>query len=457
MLESPTAPPIAPWIAPGTLLAGALAAALLAWACGGDPEPGNEPDTTDVAPDEGDSSSDAADTTSDPDGVDASEVETRDAPDTSDEVGDAPDAADTGDADDTALDSADGSGADVGSDAGGGAPLNLGPPDVDLESPAGLRTETIRYTVPGLELERALELHVWYATDDTSGEASLFLVSRDAFAWRDASVSAPSESAPAPVVFYSHGGRGFAGQISTVARQFVRNGWIFVGVPHPGDNLFDFSNDNPFAFDIVRAYDSRAALDYFADLPEGHPLRGRVDTSKVLAMGHSFGGQNAWFLVGLALDLDRIRERCGEDCTEADMGPYEGYRADPRFGAAVSMESRIDSNLVQDASFAELEAPILHMSGTESNDATELFARASGADLTWVSLIGGCHESFTGTLVCPTLPLSESLAVTATYSIAFATRHVLGSDDPGVLGILDGSVEVSESVALSLSARARGE
>ncbi|MCB9531477.1 MAG: hypothetical protein H6700_06905, partial [Myxococcales bacterium] len=89
-----------------------------------------------------------------------------------------------------------------------------------------------------------------------------------------------------------------------------------------------------------------------------------------------------------------------------------------------------------------------------SNDGTGLFARAAAASFTWVSFVGGCHESFTGTLTCPTLPLEESLPTTATYAIAFAERHVLGSEDPGVLAILDGSTEVSTHVVVSRTERA---
>ncbi len=325
---------------------------------------------------------------------------------------------------------------------------NTGESDVDLESVSGLRIEQTTYTVPGVETERTLDLHIWYPTEDEEGEGTIFTIVRDAFAWENATLAPATDSQPAPLVIYSHGGLGFAGQISTVARQFVRNGWIFVAVPHPGDNLFDSTESKPYAFTVVRGFDSIAALDYLENLPDEHDLSGRLDTSNVLAMGHSFGGQNSWLLAGLTLNLERIRERCGEDCTDGDITAYETFAPDARVSAAISMESLLDSNLYEDESFVEMGAPVLHMSGSEANDATELFARLSAANLTWVSLVGGCHESFTGTLVCATLELEESLHATAVYTLAFGARHILGSEDPAVLGILDGSTQVSESAEL---------
>jgi hypothetical protein len=41
------------------------------------------------------------------------------------------------------------------------------------------------------------------------------------------------------------------------------------------------------------------------------------------------------------------------------------------------------------------------------------------------------------------------LPITATYAIAFGIRHVLQSNDAGVLAILDGTTEVSPVVTVS--------
>jgi poly(3-hydroxybutyrate) depolymerase len=337
-----------------------------------------------------------------------------------------------------------------------GVPVNMGEPDVDLQSVAGLQVHELTYTVPGLNMERTLEVRLWYATDDETGETAFFEprvpIFSDEFAWTDATVLPPPASTRAPLVVYSHGGRGFAGQISTVARQFVRNGWIVVAPSHPGQNLFDYQEILPYSFPAIRAYDTLAALDFMENLPAEHPLSGRVDTSRVLAMGHSYGGQNSWLLAGLPLDIEGITARCADGCTPEDIAAFEAFRPEPRVVAGVSLDNLIDPNLFLDESFAEMTTPMLHISGTEGNDGADIFRRAADANMTWVSLVGGCHESTTGTLPCDTLDLSVSLQATSAYTVAFAARHVLGSTDEVVLGILDGSSPVSSSAVLQQSA-----
>ncbi len=336
-------------------------------------------------------------------------------------------------------------------DAEASVPWNLGAPDVDLESVAGVRVEEMTYTVPGLETPRTVDLHTWYPTDDKKGEGAVFVIFPDEFAYQDATVRPPSGSERAPLLVYSHGGRGFAGQISTVARQFVRNGWVVVAPSHAGDTLPDFGVSLPYSFTAIRAFDVLAAIDHVEDLPADHPLSGRVDTSRVLVMGHSYGGQNAWILGGLPFDLDGVRDRCGDGCTDADIAAYEAFHTDPRVVAGVSLDCTMDANLLPDEGFAQVPVPMLHMSGTKGNHGIGIFERAAAANLTWVSAEGGCHESFTGTLDCPTLPLEESLRIAAVYAVAFGTRHVLQSSDPAVTAILDGSVDVSTSAELKRS------
>lgn len=434
---------------PDALLVSGLAVLAFATGCSDDSPHPDDTSVADVSDDALEADTDSGDVSDDAPSADADSVDVQgDAPvadaDSGDVSVDAEDPEDAEDAEDTAPDV-------------GGVPANMGEPDVDLESVSGHRVEELTYVVPGREEERSLEVRMWYATDDEEGETTEFAlpIFTDGFAWHDANVLPPREGELAPLVVHSHGGRGFSGQISTVARQFVRNGWVVIAPSHPGHTILDTEENLPYSFPVIRAFDVIEAINYVENLPEEHPLSGRVDTSRVLTIGHSFGGQNAWILGGLPLDLDGIRERCGDNCTEGDIAAFEAFTPDPRVVAGVSLENLIDSRLVLDESFAEMQTPMLHVSGTEGNDATELFSRAAEADMTWVSLIGGCHESPTGTLACPTLDRQESLRTTSVYVVSFGTKHVLGSSDPAVMGILDGSVEVSTSAVLSRSPGAR--
>lgn len=344
--------------------------------------------------------------------------------------------------------------AGCGSEGDPGVPVNLGEPDVleGVEPTAGFEFQSVSYTVPGVGMERTLRLNVWYATDDSEGTATRFnALSSDANSLHQASVRVPRDRAP--LMVYSHGNLDWGGGVHAIARQFVRNGWIVVAPDHAGNTPFDAITPRPFTMDILRAYDVRAAIDFVATLADGHPLAGHVDTSRVLVSGFSSGGQTAWIVGGATLDMDAIAAECAPDCVEAELDAYRLYEPDPRVVGVVSYDGGVGPNRVADAGFAQLIAPVLFMTTSDHASDRELFERASGADITWTQLEGGCHHSFTGHLGCSTLPLSTSLPVTATYSIAFGTRTVLQSADSAVLAILDGTTVVDPVVTYARTPR----
>ena len=228
----------------------------------------------------------------------------------------------------------------------------------------------------------------------------------------------------------------------------MRNGWIVVAPDHPGLIFGDNPDPRPFDSAVVRLYDLQATLDFMADLPSDHPLAGHVDTERVLVAGHSLGGQSAWLAGGPAFDLATIEASCAPSCVQAQLDAYAMYEPDPRVAGIVSLDGGVSTGLVADEGFASMIAPAMLITPPDSASDATLFARSEGADVTWVQLAGACHNSFTGILGCPTLPLTTSLPVTATYTLAFGIRHVLQSDDPTLLAILDGSSEVDPVVTL---------
>jgi len=252
-------------------------------------------------------------------------------------------------------------------------------------------------------------------------------------------------------MIYSHGDQGWGGSSAVLARQFVQNGWIVVAVDHTGNTILDNTVPRPFEYDVVRAYDVRAALDLVADLPAEHPLAGHVDTSRVLVVGHSYGGQTAWMVGGAELDLDAIEARCAPLCVQAELDAYAMYVPDPRVVAVVALDGEIRSDSVADTGFASMQATVMALTPGDMARHQDLFDRSQGADVTWVQLEGACHESFTSTNfgVCPTLELPTGQRITANYAIAFGIRHVLQSDDPALLDLLDGTTEVDPIVSVS--------
>ena len=141
--------------------------------------------------------------------------------------------------------------------------------------------------------------------------------------------------------------------------------------------------------------------------------------------GHSLGGETAWIMGGPDFDLETIEARCAPDCVQAELDAFAMYEPDPRVVGVVSLDGGLSTGLVADEGFAAMTAPVFWLSQPDVASNAELFARSAGADVTWVQLAGGCHNSFTGILGCSTLPLDTSLAITATYTLAFGIHTVL--------------------------------
>ncbi len=319
---------------------------------------------------------------------------------------------------------------------------------------AGTREATTSYTVPWTGEPRELVVHAWYETDDTSGTAARWLDAfEDTNSWVDAAF-APRAKCKAPLVVYSHGSQGWAGNATPLMRQLVNAGWVAVAPDHTDNLLTQNVEPKPETFPLLRTLDVSATLDWIAGLPEGDPLHDRVDTEHVLVFGHSYGAQTSWLLGGPTFDPAAIEARCEASelgCTEAEVAAYTERAVDPRVVAVAPFAGSAGTDLVAESGWATLDRPVLYMTGSEDGDGTEAFTRASAGDVTWVELAGGCHESFTTTTIPCDLDKTLSLTVTATYLADFAVHEVLGSEDEAVLGVLDGSIVVDPVATLQTS------
>ena len=65
----------------------------------------------------------------------------------------------------------------------------------------------------------------------------------------------------------------------------------------------------------------------------------------------------------------------------------------------------------------------------------------------WIDIEDGCHQTF-ATGICADLEAEEGYAIVNAYALAFGRAHVLGDDSAEVVGVLDGSVTVSERVTM---------
>ncbi|MEZ4265238.1 MAG: hypothetical protein R3F39_02580 [Myxococcota bacterium] len=333
---------------------------------------------------------------------------------------------------------------DVTADAGPdvAAPLRTLAVPADAPGPfhVGYRSFEHTYTPRGLSEERTITLHVWYPTEATSGDNPTYQV---LFVDEESFVNAPAApplDATYPVHVHSHGHQGFGGGSAALMRRFASQGWVAVAPDHVGDLLGAHGDSGTIAHYIKRPGDISAALDALAALPANDPLA-KVDVSRVTMSGHSRGCHTVWSVAGASFDADAG----GLDAATPDeLAVFaEGFR-DPRVVAAIPMAGTYSRDWYGVDGYKDATIPMLSLTGSNDNASSARFQfdNLPGADLTWVELEGGCHETF-ALGFCDTLETQEGFEIVNAYAMAFARVKLLGDTDTKSLGILGGIFVVS--------------
>jgi len=323
----------------------------------------------------------------------------------------------------------------------------------------GWRQLPTTYTPAGATEARSTDVAVWYPTEDLTGEPATYLLGIDQDAFVDASLAPPLYDGRYPVMVYSHGSQGWAGTSNDLSRWFASHGWVVVAPQHYGNTFTDNSRAGTAAHYLERPGDVSAALDLLEALPGSDPLAGLASTDRVLLTGHSRGAYSVWSVAGATYDATAVASACDTPdfdapCTDAEEAAFLAGLGDERIAASIPMAGGIRRQFFGPTGHRGVSHPVLWMTGSEDEGTPGSHLAQWGEfddiDLRWVDVDGGCHQTFALGTPCGTLSAEEGWRIVDTWALAFGRAHVLGDDDATTLGILDGTVEVSERVTLRI-------
>ena len=183
----------------------------------------------------------------------------------------------------------------------------------------------------------------------------------------------PTNTAPVPVVLFSHGLGGSRENSPYLGEHWARRGYVCVFLQHPGsdesvwkgkpanERLPDMNRAASLENFLLRVKDVPAVLDQLTlwNADKSHSLAGRMDLNKVGMSGHSFGAVT----------------------TEAVSGenfPVTGQKlTDPRITAAVAFSPSAPKGGGAAKAFGNVKIPWLLMTGTKD---TAIIGKTSLAD-----------------------------------------------------------------------------
>lgn len=327
-----------------------------------------------------------------------------------------------------------------------------------LDVPTGYRVMDIPVDAPSLAEPRTVPMALWYPTDATEGEAATFIgMFKDENSLVDAPFADPAPGCKLPLIVYSHGSQAWGGSNSPLLRHLAAQGWVAAAPDHVDNTLTDNVDPRPVSYSLTRVADIRSTLDAIEALPEGDPLHDRVDTSKVLVMGHSFGGQTSWLLSGPTLDTATLTARCDDGppgCTEAEIAAFDDEQDDPRIVATLPLDGFAGSDIVAPSGWSTADRPILYLSKSQDGDSEPITVAAS-TNLIWARFDGACHETFNNSpLLCDGWDKAQGLDQVAAFMTSFATEQILGTVEEPYVGILNGTTSLDPRISVQRTATA---
>ena len=163
-------------------------------------------------------------------------------------------------------------------------------------------------------------------------------------------ITAPVNGTKLPVILFAHGAQYSKDDYLPLTEFWASHGYVVIQPTHIESTSIGLTRTDPRVQDSWRGrlLDMHRVLDLLDDLVRDTPLlKGRVDTKRIVAAGHSFGGHTAGALVGAKMPD-----------TNADF-------TDPRIAAAVLLAPPSRTPGFRNVAWRPDSKPVLVIAGME--------------------------------------------------------------------------------------------
>jgi predicted dienelactone hydrolase len=255
---------------------------------------------------------------------------------------------------------------------------------------------------------RTLQVSLWYPTDDT-GPAGPIGENRVFYGVPTVRNAKPAKDAR-PLVALSHGNGGSWRNLAWLAGAVAEKGYIVVAPNHPGTTTLDKD-----AAEAAKLWERPRDLSRVIDaVTKDESLAGKVDPTRIAAIGHSLGGWTVTALAGGRFNTQRFARECRAhpnpricrlSSTRADepspSSKLNDDLRDTRVGAIVSLDLGLARGFTPE-SLAAFPVPALIIgAGTDIGDLPAklesgyLAEHMSASTSRYVEIPDAMHFSFT--------------------------------------------------------------